>query len=101
MLQVINLCANDGDRLLYLCRDSVAVTGMVGCICGVVYSMYLLGPWGLLGFFVFFLFFPIQVCVIIIYIITIISIIIFSLCITFLLYIVLSCFPYSMCACFY
>ncbi|KAF6028452.1 hypothetical protein EB796_013235 [Bugula neritina] len=47
--EVINLCANDGDRLLYLCRDSVAVTGMVGCICGVVYSMFLLGPWGLLG----------------------------------------------------
>jgi len=67
MLQVINLCANDGDRLLYLCRDSVAVTGMVGCICGVVYSMFLLGPWGLLGFVVFFLFFPIQVCFIVKY----------------------------------
>jgi len=45
-----------------LCIHGTGVSGMFGCICGVVYSVFLLGPWGLLGFFIFLLFFPIQVC---------------------------------------
>ena len=59
--QLVNLCANDGQRLFDVwVMGAFAVSG-VAALVGSGYAVYLLGWWGLLGFFIFFLFLPLQV----------------------------------------
>ncbi|KAF6027749.1 hypothetical protein EB796_013938 [Bugula neritina] len=60
--ELVTLCANDGQRVYDALRMSVHIFGGLPPIIGAVYSVYLLGPWGLFGYVIFFGFFPIQVC---------------------------------------
>lgn len=58
--QLVNLCANDGQRLFDACMLGVFALAGIASVGGAAYSIFLLGAWGILGFAIFFLFIPIQ-----------------------------------------
>ncbi|KAF6016862.1 ABCC5 [Bugula neritina] len=59
--ELINLCANDGQRIFDACLSGVFSLGAFISLVGAAYSVYLLGLWGLLGFGVFFLSLPLKI----------------------------------------
>ncbi|XP_067948420.1 ATP-binding cassette sub-family C member 5-like [Watersipora subatra] len=59
--ELVNLCANDGQRLFDATMLGVFSLGALTSIIGAAYSIYLLGAWGILGFVTFFSFLPVQV----------------------------------------
>ncbi|KAK7082304.1 Multidrug resistance-associated protein 5, partial [Halocaridina rubra] len=59
--QVINFCNNDMERLFEACISCVFITAMpVIFTASVAYSIYIIGPWALLGQSVFVLFYPVM-----------------------------------------
>jgi len=60
-LQLINLCALDGQRLYLAILYGIFGLGCVGAVFGGLYSVYLLGPWGSSGFVFFLAFLPLPV----------------------------------------
>ena len=61
-LQIINIYANDGQRIF----DGVSmIVNLIGgpllLIGATIYAIYLIGPWALLGFFILLLLLPVQV----------------------------------------
>ncbi|KAF6040457.1 ABCC5 [Bugula neritina] len=61
--ELVNLCANDGQRLFEAAILGVFTIGSIGSLGGALYAIHLLGAWGILGFSVFFMFIPIQCAV--------------------------------------
>ncbi|XP_064086924.1 ATP-binding cassette sub-family C member 5-like isoform X2 [Macrobrachium nipponense] len=59
--QIINFCNNDMERLFEACISCVFLTAMpIIFTLSVIYSVYILGPWSLLGQAVFVCFYPIM-----------------------------------------
>lgn len=59
--QLVNMCSNDGQRLYEaFIFGSLSFAG-VPAIGGAIYTISLVGLWGMLGFGIFFLFIGIQV----------------------------------------
>ena len=62
VFQLINLFANDGQRIFdFVVLGVLIVGGPVVGVGGVVYILWLLGPYALSGMLAFLLFYPIQV----------------------------------------
>ncbi|KAJ4443882.1 hypothetical protein ANN_05669 [Periplaneta americana] len=59
--ELINLFANDGQRIFDMVLfGPMIIGGPVVTVCGVLYILWLLGSWAVLGMLVFLLFYPIQ-----------------------------------------
>jgi len=61
LFQLVNLCANDGQRLYDAIQHGPFLFSVLPVIGATVYAGYLLGPWGIFGFVIFFAFIPFQV----------------------------------------
>jgi len=61
LLQLVSLCANDGQRLYDAVQYGPFVFSVIPVIGATVYAGYLLGPWGIFGFVIFFAFIFFQV----------------------------------------
>lgn len=69
LLQLINLFANDSQRLFDMVLfGPMILGGPVTMIFGIIYILWLLGPWALFGMLVFTGFYPIQVKLCFIYV---------------------------------
>lgn len=62
VLQLINICSNDGQRMFEAAAvGSLLAGGPVVAILGMIYNVIILGPTGFLGSAVFILFYPAMV----------------------------------------
>lgn len=62
ILQLINICSNDGQRMFEAAAvGSLLAGGPVVAILGMIYNVIILGPTGFLGSAVFILFYPTMV----------------------------------------
>jgi len=62
IIQVLNLYANDGERLFHgAMRIGDLAAGPLLLIGGMAYSISLIGIWALIGFFILLLMIPLQV----------------------------------------
>jgi len=59
--QLVNLCANDVQRLYDALLYSGFLFSVIPVVGVTVYTAYLIGLWGLLGYAIFFSFIPLQV----------------------------------------
>jgi len=59
--QLVNLCANDVQRLYDALLYSGFLFSIIPVVGVTVYTAYLIGLWGLLGYAIFFSFIPLQV----------------------------------------
>ncbi|KAF6025479.1 ABCC5 [Bugula neritina] len=57
---LVNLCANDGQRLYEALLHAAFAVSAIPVIGASIYAVHLLGPWGIFGFVVFFAFIPFQ-----------------------------------------
>uniref|UniRef100_A0A1B6DRZ0 ABC transmembrane type-1 domain-containing protein n=1 Tax=Clastoptera arizonana TaxID=38151 RepID=A0A1B6DRZ0_9HEMI len=59
--EIINMFANDGERIFnMIVFGPMVVSGPLSMTLGVLYILWLLSPWALIGMLVFIMFYPVQ-----------------------------------------